>query len=160
MNKRKDPPACICSMTVPGSAVICVSGRWCHFQGGMPRPVAHAPVPWLHPHVKTIGAFDLKQRCAEWSPYDIKVQREWFEAQTWLLLQFFTFVYKKSTFFVLNTFILICKTLFSFAILKFSCKYMWHCFDCFEKHNHVHTCCSHIIVAQFVLNTVFLDFSH
>ncbi len=30
----------------------------------------------------------------------------------------------------------------------------------FSKHNHVHTCCSHIIVAQFVLITVLLDCSH
>ena len=29
-----------------------------------------------------------------------------------------------------------------------------------QKHNHVHTWCSHIIVAQFVLITVLLDFSH
>ncbi len=28
---------------------------------------------------KSIGAFDLKRRCAECSPYDIKVPREWFE---------------------------------------------------------------------------------
>ncbi len=41
-------------MTVPGSVVICISGRWRHFQGGMPRPVVHAPVSWLHPHVKTV----------------------------------------------------------------------------------------------------------
>ncbi len=32
---------------------------------------------WSRTHL--IGAFDLKQRCAEWSPYDIKVPREWFE---------------------------------------------------------------------------------
>ncbi len=54
VNKRKRSPACLCSMRVPGSVVICVSGRWRHFQGGVARPVAHAPVPWLHPPVKTV----------------------------------------------------------------------------------------------------------
>ncbi len=41
VNKRKRSTACLCSMTVSGSAVICVSGWWHHFQGGMPRPVVH-----------------------------------------------------------------------------------------------------------------------
>ncbi len=34
-------------------------GRWRHFQGGMPRPVVHAPIPWLHPHVKTVPQSEM-----------------------------------------------------------------------------------------------------
>ncbi len=36
---------------------------------------------------------------------------------------------RNSTLFCLNTLIFSCKTLFSFAILQFSCKYTRHCFD-------------------------------
>ncbi len=38
-----------------------VSARWRHFQGGMPRPVVHAPVPWLHPHVKTVPQSETRR---------------------------------------------------------------------------------------------------
>ncbi len=49
-------------MTVPGSSVvICVSSRWCHFQGGMPRPFVHTPFPWLHPHAKTVSLSEMRR---------------------------------------------------------------------------------------------------
>ncbi len=35
----------------------------------------HLPVTLVI--LKTLGVFDLKQRCAEWSLCDIKVPREW-----------------------------------------------------------------------------------
>ncbi len=38
--------------------------------------------------VPTIGVFDLKRCCAEWSVYDIKLPREWFESIRICLLSY------------------------------------------------------------------------
>ncbi len=44
-------------------------------------------------------------------------------------LKLFIFVYKKHIYIFSITLIFVCKTLFSFAMLQFSCKYIRHCFD-------------------------------
>ncbi len=44
-------------------------------------------------------------------------------------LKFCYFCLQKAHLYFLNTFIFVCKTLFSFATLQFSCKYIRHCFD-------------------------------
>ncbi len=46
-----------------GAWISCdlVSGRWRHFQGGVARPVVHAPIPWLHPHVKTVPQSETRR---------------------------------------------------------------------------------------------------
>ncbi len=46
------------------------------------------------------------------------------------------------------------------AAQKNSFSLITHKHSFFQKHKHVHSCFSHIIEAQFVLNTVLSDFSH
>ncbi len=94
---------------MPGSVVICVSGRWCHFQGGMPRPVVHAPVPWLHPHVKTVpikAALQIN---------DMAMENMYCKIIAFALLH----LYFAILYFCLQNFFSSCNTSFSFAILYF-----------------------------------------
>ncbi len=58
VNKRKRSS---CIPLLNDSAWI-RSDRWCHFLGGVPRPVVHAPIPWLHPHVKTVPQRNVKRK--------------------------------------------------------------------------------------------------
>ncbi len=134
--KGNDPPACLCSMTVPGSSVvICVSSRWCHFQGGMPRPFVHTPFPWLHPHAKTVSLSEMRRNvkrkvgnCIA-SLNLIETQNESSVANKWvdmamenmyckiiafapfhLYFAILCFCLQKAHSFFLNTFIFICNT--------------------------------------------------
>ncbi len=156
-------------------------GRWRHFQGGMPRPVVHAPVPWLHPmskqchKVRRAETWSAKGKTVSqtqtWLKRKIKVCKTYFflaillffffcnsffclqnlffshntsfsfailyfclqnlfsSCNTSFPLKFFFFCLQKAHLYILNTFIFVCKTLFSFAMLQFFCKYIRHCFD-------------------------------
>ncbi len=144
-------------------------------QGGMPRPVVHAPVPWLHPHVKTVPKGDAQKHETQRGKTVLQAQTS-FAILCFCLQNIFSWTWREiqpsmvtptrnscsafthpkcthtavnththththhththththtrnSTLFCLNTFIFSCKTLFSFAILQFSCKYTQHCFD-------------------------------
>ncbi len=156
VNKR-NLPACLCSSTVPWSVVICISGRWCNFQEGMARPVVHAPVPWLHPHSKTVPESEIHVHAEMWSAkgnngiassHLNEMQNKSSIANKLVAMEmeimfckliafalfhlYFAILYfclQKAHLFFLNTFIFICKILFYFAIFQLFCKYMWHWFD-------------------------------
>ncbi len=114
-------------MTVPGSVV---SGRWRHFQGGMPRPVVHAPVPWLHPHVKTVpqsetcrnvkckGENGIASSNLTETQYKSSVANKLVDIWPWKIciaksLLLLCFIY------ILQFFFFICKTYFFLTILHF-----------------------------------------
>ncbi len=138
---------------MPGSVVICVSGRWCHFQGGMPRPVVHAPIPWLHPHVKTVpikAALQINDMAMEnmhcknhcfCSASFIFCNSLFFFAKLLFFLQYFiffcnsVFLFTKITFIFLNTsfsFVKLYFLLLNFIILHIYVALNWfHSFQCF-----------------------------
>ncbi len=57
VNKRKQSTC----MPLLNDGAWISSDWWGHFQGGMPRPVVHAPVPWLHPHVKAVPQSETRR---------------------------------------------------------------------------------------------------
>ncbi len=144
---------------MPGSVVICVSGWWRHFQGGLPRPVVHAPVPWLHPHVKTVPQSEMRRNMkrkgengiansnltetqnkssVENKLVDMAMENMYCKIIAFALFHlYFAILYfcLQNLFFSCNTsfflqfFIFVCKTYFLLAILNF----LWNSLFLFTK---------------------------
>ncbi len=96
-------------MTVPGSVVVCFSGRWRHFKGCMPRPVVHAT-----PCQNSATKRDAQKRGAQRGKQ--------------LLLLSFIYIY-----FIFKTIFFSHNTTFSFAILYFCLQKAHHSFSIFSS---------------------------
>ncbi len=95
-------------------------GRWRHFQGGMPRPVVHAPVPWLHPHVKTVPQSEMRRNVKRKGENGI-ANSNLTETQNKSLQNLF-FSCNTSFFFFCNSLFLFAKLIFFSQYFIFVCK--------------------------------------